>query len=210
MLKRLVSQTLFGISATMFPLAAQAAEDVTKSEDECSQEILLSYFPGVFVAETLNRFNIPKDQVDAIKRELLARDKEIIKQVEAKASKMSPNPLKDPEQRQVAVKLFRETLFENFSVVMKAHGVKDDKQIQAMLDDIQQQKAKRFARCMEMQRNQIQSNEGKKPNAALSSQKDPTSMISQVKTPDRASDEDDIIDDDDDDSDDDQDDDDKK
>ena len=67
---------------------------------------------------------------------------------------MNPNPLKDPAQRQAAVKLFKETLFEIFSEVLTQHGVKDPKQIQAMLDDVQQQKAKRFAQCMEQQKNQ--------------------------------------------------------
>ncbi len=154
-LKRIASQMLFGFGAVLLPCSANAAEGTVTSpkiNDECSQEILLSYFPGVFVSETLKKFNVPQDQWDAIKKELLARDKEIIKQVEAKASKMNPNPLKDPEQRQAAVKLFRETLFDNFGAVAKAHGIKDDKQIQAMLDDIQQQKAKRFAHCMEVQR----------------------------------------------------------
>lgn len=153
-LSRGISHILFGLSIIL-PNFVDAANEVKEAqkEDECSQEILLSYFPGVFVSETLTKFNIPKDQWEKIKQELLARDKEIIKQVEAKAAKMTPNPLKDPEQRQAAIKLFRETLFENFSGVMKSHGIQDDKQIQSMLDDIQQQKAKRFAHCMELQRN---------------------------------------------------------
>lgn len=151
MFKRQLLCTLIAIGVSTLPSHIIAATPV--EDEDCSQEILLSYFPGVFVDETLTRFNVPKNQTDAIKKELAARDKEIIKQVEAKAAKMDPNPLKDPQQRQAAVKLFRETLLENFSAVMKAHDIKDDKQIQAMLDDIQQQKAKRFARCMENQRN---------------------------------------------------------
>lgn len=116
--------------------------------DDCSRELLMAYFPKPFVEDTLGRFNVPKDQWDAINKELAVKDKDIVKTVEAKASKMTPNPLTDPQQRQAAVKLFRETLLDSFSSVMKAHGVKDDKQIQAMLDDVQQQKAKRFAKCM--------------------------------------------------------------
>lgn len=129
------------------------AADISDSE-ECAQEILLAYFPGIFVRETLSKFKVSQDQWDSINKELVQRDKEIIKKVEAKAAKMSSNPLKDPQQRQAAVKIFRETLFENFAEVMRAHGVKDDQQIQQMLDDIQQQKAKRFARCMQQQQPQ--------------------------------------------------------
>lgn len=150
--KRHVLGTLIAVGATVLPTQVSAAPAAV--DEECSQEILLSYFPGVFVSETLVRFNVPKDQHEAIKKELAVKDKDIIKQVEAKANKQTPNPLKDPQQRQAAVKLFRDTLFENFSAVLRAHGVTDDKQIQAMLDDVQQQKAKRFARCMEKQRAQ--------------------------------------------------------
>lgn len=139
-----IFSALLAVCALASPVKMIAAE-----QDECSKEILLAYFPKIFVDETLARFNVPKDQWDAINKELGEKDKDIIKIVESKASKMNPNPLKDPQQRQVAVKIFRETLFDSFSSVMKAHGVSDDKQIQSMLDDIQQQKAKRFARCME-------------------------------------------------------------
>lgn len=154
---RLIKQVigiLLTVGCCVVPNNAKAATQ--PQSDECSQEILLSYYPSVFVLETLGRFNVPKDQWDAINKELAARDKEIIKLVEGKAAKMTPNPLKDPQQRQAAVKIFRDTLIENFSEVMKAHHITDEKQIQAMLDDIQQQKAKRFARCMQQQQQQHQ------------------------------------------------------
>lgn len=117
--------------------------------DECSRELLISYFPKVFVAETLKKYNIPQDKWDAITNDLAQKDKEVIKTVEERASKVNPNPLKDPQQRQAAVKLFRETLTDLFSSTLKANGITDDKQIADMLNDIQQQKAKRFAMCMQ-------------------------------------------------------------
>lgn len=117
--------------------------------DECSRELLISYFPKVFVTETLKKYNVPQDKWDAISSDLSQKDKQVIKTVEDKASKMNPNPLKDPQQRQAAVKLFRETLTDLFSSTLKANGVTDDKQIGEMLNDIQQQKAKRFAMCMQ-------------------------------------------------------------
>lgn len=117
--------------------------------DECSKELLLAYFPETFVTETLKKFNIPQDKWDSIKKELNSKDKDVIKTVEQKASQLDPNPLKDPQQRQAAVKIFRETLLQIFGDVLRANGINDPKQIQSMLDDIQQQKAKRFAQCME-------------------------------------------------------------
>jgi hypothetical protein len=171
--KRHVLGTLIAVGATIL-LPTQVSAAPAAVDEECSQEILLSYFPGVFVSETLVRFNVPKDQHEAIKKELAVKDKDIIKQVEAKANKQTPNPLKDPQQRQAAVKLFRDTLFENFSAVLRAHGVTDDKQIQAMLDDVQQQKAKRFARCMEKQRAQRPAaNSADKSNIGVKVTKEP-------------------------------------
>lgn len=122
-------------------------------DDECSRELLISYFPKVFVTETLKKYHVSQDKWDAIANDLAVKDKQVIKNVEDKASKMNPNPLKDPQQRQTAVKLFRETLIDLFSSTMKANGVTDEKQIQEMLNDIQQQKAKRFAMCMQKKAN---------------------------------------------------------
>ncbi len=117
-------------------------------DSDCSKDLLLAYFPESFVKETFTKFNVPKDKWSALIKGLNDKDKEVIRVVEDKASKMTPNPLKDPQQRQLAVKLFRETLLEIFSNVMKANGVTDDTQISSMLDDIQQQKAKRIAMCI--------------------------------------------------------------
>lgn len=117
--------------------------------DECSRELLISYFPKVFVTETLKKYSVPEDKWNTIADDLAQKDKQVIKTVEDKASKLNPNPLKDPQQRQAAVKLFRETLTDLFASTMQANGISDDKQISDMLNDIQQQKAKHFAMCMQ-------------------------------------------------------------
>lgn len=138
--------TTFNAMAQDVKAPANPSADVKDSE--CSKELLLAYFPEVFVRETFTKFNVPKDKWDAIVKDLNDKDKDVIRVVEDRASRMTPNPLKDPEQRQAAVKLFRETLLEIFSGVLKINGISDDTQISAMLDDIQQQKAKRFALCI--------------------------------------------------------------
>jgi hypothetical protein len=146
-----------GISALLNSGGLYAADPASSSlMDECSKELLLSYFPEKFVNETFKRFNIPEDKWKAINASLAIKDKEIVKLVEQKASSMNPNPLKDPQQRQAAVKLFRETLLQVFTDALKSNGIKDTGQFQAMLDDVQQQKAKKFAQCMEKQREQMQ------------------------------------------------------
>ena len=127
--------------------------------DECSKELLLAYFPETFVTETLKKFNVPQDKWSGIIKELNTKDKDVIKTVEQKASQIDPNPLKDPQQRQAAVKIFRETLLQIFGDVLKANGITDQKHIQSMLDDIQQQKAKRFAQCMEKHKTSTRNND---------------------------------------------------
>lgn len=155
-----------GISAFLSLAALDAAEPANPAVmDECSKELLLSYFPEKFVNETLNRFKVPEDKWAGINATLSMKDKDIVRLVEQKAASMNPNPLKDPQQRQAAVKLFRETLLQVFTDALKSNGIQDTSQFQAMLDDIQQQKAKKFAQCMEKQREHLQNEAQKSSNS---------------------------------------------
>ncbi|MGK5595352.1 MAG: hypothetical protein ACSNEK_08350 [Parachlamydiaceae bacterium] len=142
------------MTAGLFCLSAFSGTQLSAASaiEECSKELLLAYFPEKFVNETLKKFDIPQEKWADIRKGLNEKDKDVIKTVEQRADQMTPNPLKDPQQRQAAVRLFRETLLQLFGDVMRANGITDTKQIQAMLDDIQQQKAKRFAECMEQHR----------------------------------------------------------
>lgn len=135
-----------GIALFSAPLLAQV------STNECSKELLLAYFPEIFVQETLKRFSVPEEEWSGIQRDLASKDKDVIKIVEEKAGKMDPNPLKDPGSKKAAIELFKGTLLQIFSGVMKEHGVTDDEKIQSMLTDIQQRKAERFTKCMQKSR----------------------------------------------------------
>jgi len=146
---------------TSFTTAPISATSISAFE-ECAKE-LVTYFPEPIVTETLKKFQIPEDQWEEINRDLTEKDKNIVKTVEEKAEKITPNPLKDPKQRQIAVKLFKETLYTAFSETLQKHNITDEKQIQAMLDDIQQQKAKKFASCLEKHKADIAPNTSKEP-----------------------------------------------
>lgn len=61
---------------------------------------------------------------------------------------MNPNPLKDPSEHQNIPKLIRAVVLETFTNVLKENGVEDTAQFQAMLDDIQQERVKKFAKCL--------------------------------------------------------------
>lgn len=147
-IKKISSVTLLSIGfafvgfSTTMPLQAVTVE-------ECSKELLLSFFPETFVVEVLQKYQISKEKWEPIVKGLKEKNDDVIKLVDEQASKMDPNPLKDPSQKQVAVKIFRESLYQVFSGVLKANGITDDQKIQSMLGEIQQLKTKRFAQCME-------------------------------------------------------------
>jgi len=117
--------------------------------EECSKEALLSFFPEQFVALTLQKYQVSQEKWEPIIKGLKEKNDDVIKLVDEQASKIVPNPLKDPSQKLVAVKIYRESLYQVFSGVLKANGISDDQKIQAMLGEIQQLKTKRFAQCLE-------------------------------------------------------------
>jgi hypothetical protein len=138
----------------MMVLFGQAGFAATPA-DVCSKELLLAYFPEVFVEESMKRFDVPEEEWSGIQRDLASKDKDMIKLVEEKGEKIDPNPLKDPKDRKAAIELFKGTLLQVFSDVMKEHGITDDQKIQAMLTDIQQRKAEAFSKCMQKSKGEV-------------------------------------------------------
>lgn len=123
---------------------------VTPQPDEqCSKEVLMSFFPKPIVTDVLTENKISNDKITVIVSELAKQNDSIIKMVQEKASKMDPNPLKDPAKREEAAKIFKGTILDVFGNVLKAQGVTDEAQIKTMLDTIQERKAKLFADCMQ-------------------------------------------------------------
>jgi len=157
--RKVISSALVLLPSLLFCVVDQEEKKIQdETSVECSKSVLLSYFPKEFVVETLKKFKVPKEKWEEINKKLAEKDSKVIDLVQEKASEIDPNLLKDPQKRQVAVKIFRETLLNIFSEVMKANGIQDPKQIEGMLDDIQQQKAQRFAQCMRLNKNPFDSN----------------------------------------------------
>ncbi len=202
-IRKISSVTLLTIGFAFIGFSTETSLQAAPSE-ECSKELLLSFFPEAFVIEVLQKYQIPKEKWEPIVKGLQEKNDDVIKLVDEQASKMDPNPLRDSSQKQVAVKIFRETLFQVFSGVLKANGITDDQKIQSMLGEVQQLKTKRFAQCMETQ---------KAPDAAPKSPEAAPKLAQNEKTSgpsskiDAAKNSDDDDDDDDDDGDDDDDDD---
>lgn len=149
-------------------LLAAPAFVSSQEKELCTKEMLLAYFPEPLMTSTLEKFKVPEAQRGPIIKELAEKDSHIVSMVEERAAKMTPNPLKDPKMRQEAVKLFRETLQEVFSGVMNRHGVNNKEEILGMLEDLQKQKAKQYATCMERHKNEAaqQKKSGEKSNTS--------------------------------------------
>lgn len=126
-------------------------EEVTmgSSSTLCTKEVLMTFFPQPVVKEVLLQQHISADQAESIAKELASKkNSEIIKLVEEKASRMDPNPFKDLNQRDTAVKIFRETLYDVFASVLQKYGMTDEKKVHALLDAIQEAKGKLFVECI--------------------------------------------------------------
>lgn len=117
--------------------------------NDCTPQVLKVPFPEPFVRISLKKFNVPENTWEPIVKALDAKGNDVVKIVETKAAKITPNPLENPKQPQVIVKLFKETLFEVSVDTFKLNGVTDTAQIQAIIDDVQEQKRQQFIECMQ-------------------------------------------------------------
>lgn len=158
------------ILSTLFLVPLKASEptalpihpvDLSENEEEhsidtalCSKEILMSFFPQPVLKNVLIKHKVSEETADKIAKELSHKDQEVVKTVEHKAGEMEPNPLNDLSQRDLAIKIFRETLFQVFSQSLKDNKLSfDDAQIQTILDDMQEAKGKLFVECIKKEKN---------------------------------------------------------
>lgn len=118
------------------------------SNQECTPKALKVPFPENFVRESLKKYSVPENSWNSIIEALNEKGKRVVKIVETKAAKMTPNPLGNPKQGLVIVKLFKETLLEVSIDTFKQNGVNNLTQVQAILDDIQEQKRQQFTECI--------------------------------------------------------------
>jgi len=137
---------LFSLIPCVFPLSAE--ENDSTEPNLCTKEELMSYFPPHIVKRVLVQHKIPQEEAVQISTELANRSNDLERIVEQKASKLASNPFKDLAKRDVALKIYKETLLEIFNETLKAHGITSGAETQAMLDDIQVAKSKLFIDCI--------------------------------------------------------------
>ena len=135
----------------MDTIRAETTEVVLSNSMKCTKEELMAFFPQQVVQSVLLKANLPKEEAEAIAVELANKDRELTKIVEEKAANVNPNPFKDLSQRDSAMRIYRETLYEVFSNALKAHGITNRDQIQTLLDEMQAAKSKLFIECIRKQ-----------------------------------------------------------
>lgn len=140
-------------------LAEEKESSLLVDPSLCSKEVLMTFFPQPIVQAVLIKHQVAAGEAEAIAKELSQKNQDIVKLVETKASQMDPNPFKDLSQRDAAIKIFRETLYDVFAGVLKKHGITDEKQIHQFLDDMQEVKGKLFVQCIRKEQPQaVESN----------------------------------------------------
>jgi hypothetical protein len=140
------------LSLTCFAtLQGETTEVVLSNSMKCTKEELMRFFPEQVVQSVLVKSNIPKEQAETIAHDLSLKDQELAKIVEEKSSKIEPHPFKNLSQRELAIRIYRETLYEVFAGVLKAHGITSEDQIQSLLDELQEARSKLFIECIRKQ-----------------------------------------------------------
>jgi len=120
---------------------------ISAATADCSEDVLFKFFPKGFVLEVLEAHNVPQDKADNIAETLYQADQEVFQLITSKANAMDPNPLEEVSAEKERAKLFRDSLTQVFTAAMEDNGVDDPKEIQAMLDEVQQMRMERFVQC---------------------------------------------------------------
>lgn len=135
-------------------LHADEKSELNAGYPQCTKEELMMFFPQPIVKKILMNAKVDAAEADSIAKELAGKDQGMAKIVDQKAAQYNPNPFKDLSQRDQAIKIYQETLFDVFATVLKGHGIKDENQIQSLLDEIRTMKSKMFIECIRLQQQQ--------------------------------------------------------
>lgn len=149
-MRYLFFQSFFIALVAFAGLLADDQSDLSRYP-KCSKEELMMFFPQPIVKNVLINAQVSKTDAEEIASELANKDRRMAKIVDEKASHYSPNPFKDLSQRDQAIKIYQETLFEVFANVLKSHGIKDENQIHSLLEEVRTIKSKMFIECIRQQ-----------------------------------------------------------
>lgn len=141
----------FSIFCSSTMLQGETTEVVLSNSMKCTKEELMRFFPEQIVQSVLVKSNIPKEKADVIAKTLSEKDRELAKIIEEKSANVGKNSSKNLSQRDLANKIYRETLYEVFAKVLKDNGITNDDQIQTLLEELGEARSKLFIECIRKQ-----------------------------------------------------------
>lgn len=127
---------------------AEEEKELPVNRVNCSKEELLSFFPQPVIEFVLVQAHFSQEEAARIAQELSQKDGELRKLVEKKAAEVSPNPFQNSSQREIASKIYQETVYEVFAGILKTHGITDDRQIRSLLEEMRIIQSKLFVDCI--------------------------------------------------------------
>lgn len=113
----------------------------------CTDEMLFRFFPEPFVIEALQAEGVSKEKAEAIAKDLVQRDRDIVQRIEERASKMAVNPIQDPSQQEERAELFRAVIRDVYADALGKQGIASDEKMESTLQSIQQMRLERFENC---------------------------------------------------------------
>ena len=135
----------------MLYMTMLSAETVDIEGMTCTKEELMTSFPQAVIESILLKSQLSAEEASKIAIELSQKNQELTQMIETKVSRLDPHPFKDLSQRDLAIKIYRESRYEVFAKVLKAHGITNEDQIQSLLDEIQMAQSKLFIECIRKQ-----------------------------------------------------------
>lgn len=114
----------------------------------CTKEDLMVFFPQPIVKAVLIRHHFSDSDAEHIAKMLAGKQSEIIHIIENKASQVHPNPFEDLSQRDVALKIFKETLYQVLRQVLQTYQKTNKEEIQAILEDTRVVRGRLFIECI--------------------------------------------------------------
>lgn len=136
---------VFWLFVILSPLSYLPAYDASPP---CFRELETNFFKQILLYQALSLHHVYQSQWSPIYQDLVKRSADIPRTVRDKASRMHRNPLQDPFQKDVAVDILRQTLYDAFVEVLKIHNITNESDIKDMFNYIQERQPEYLRRCM--------------------------------------------------------------
>ncbi len=138
---------LMGISLFLSSLFSCSSLVAYDASPPCFRILESNYFEPGALYQALSLHHVIQSQWNLIYQDLAKRSRDIPKIVKDKASRLSPNPLQDPYNKDVAVQILHDALYSLFVDVLRIHNITNESDIKNMFDYILSRKPEALQQC---------------------------------------------------------------